>query len=151
MTLAQTAQPLPVGLVLAGAGWTVRGPDPEPMAVFFLAYIPREDAGRHSWRLALTYANGNQIRLSEEVPGVSRDLAWEGEDEVVGLDDAKLTTPLTFGGVIALPPIRLPRGREYVWRLTVDGETRDGWVLPFRTTPPLALGQRVRGVPHPGS
>jgi hypothetical protein len=126
-------------VILMGAGWTVRPPEPQPMAVYVLIYLPREEAGRHRWRLDLTYANGNPIRLSERVPGVPANLVWEGEGDVTGLDNPALTTPLTFGTLIALPPISLPRGREYVWRLTVDGESRDEWALPFRTTPPQAL------------
>jgi hypothetical protein len=125
-------------VVLMGTGWTVRPPDPQPMAVYFVVYLPRDQAGVHRWRLELTYANGAPITLSEQVSGVPSNLVWENEGEVVGLDNPELTTPLTLGALIALPPVRLPKGREYVWRLTVDDETRDGWALPFRTTPPKA-------------
>ena len=126
-------------VVLVGTGWTVRPPGPQPMAVYFVVYVPREQAGVHRWRLELTYANGTPITLREQVPGVPSNLVWENESEIVGLDTPGLTTPLTLGALIALPPLRLPKGREYVWRLVVDGETRDGWALPFRTTPPKAL------------
>jgi hypothetical protein len=109
------------------------------MAVYVLVYVPREEAGHHRWRLSLTYADGSPIRLSEKGLGVPANLVWEGDADVTGLDDPALTTPLTFGGLVVLPPIRLPRKREYVWRLTVDDETRDEWALPFRTSPPKAL------------
>lgn len=108
------------------------------MAVYFVIYVPREQSGMHRWRLELTYANGDRLMLNDPVPGAPGDLVWEEESEVVGLSNPGLTTPLTVGALIALPPVSLPKGREYVWRLTVDDETRDGWVLPFRTTPPKA-------------
>jgi hypothetical protein len=140
MVLALTGGVGPDGqVVLVGTGWTVRPPDPQPMAVYFVVYLPREQAGVHRWRLELTYAEGAPITLREKVSGVPPNLIWENESQIVGLDNKKLTTPLTLGALIALPPLSLPRGREYVWRLTVDDETRDGWALPFRTTPPKAL------------
>jgi hypothetical protein len=141
MVLALTSGLAPNGQpILMGTGWTVRPPDPQPMVVYFVVYLPREQAGVHRWCLKLTYADGTSITLDDEVSGVPANLTWENESDVAGLDNPELTTPLTFGALIALPPISLPRGREYAWRLTVDGETRDGWVLPFRTTPPRPLG-----------
>ncbi len=140
MVLSVTSGFAPDGqVILMGAGWSVRPPDPQPMAVYCLVYLPREQAGTHRWRLQLTYANGDPIELEEEAPGVPPNLVWENESEVTGLNDPELTTPLTFGALIGLPPLRLPQGREYVWRLTVDDETRDGWVSPFRTSPPEPL------------
>lgn len=129
---------------LLGPGWTVRSPDPEPMALQALIYIPRERRGSTvSWRLQLLYADGEPVSLVAPVPGVPSDFAFEGNETVAGLDDSSLTTPLTLGPIISLPPFRLPKGREYFWRLWVDAETRDEWTAPFRTTPPAAAAQRV--------
>jgi hypothetical protein len=127
-----------VGLMI-GLGWTVRDPSAAPMAVSVIVYVPRTEMGHHTWRLQMTYADGEPFSLSEQVEGVPDDLTYEGDAEVIGLDDPSLTTALTMGVLIGLPPFPLPEGREYLWRLTVDGETRDEWVLPFRTSPPEAL------------
>jgi len=132
--------------ILVGTGWTVRTPEPEPMAIQALIYVPREDQGRHSWRLEMTYADGTPVKLRKPVEGVPAEFVFEDHDNVRGLDDPKLTTPLTTGPLIALPPFPLPRGREYVWRLWVDGETRDSWIVPFRTTPPDSQPQTAHAL-----
>ena len=124
---------------LVGIGWTVREPTPEPMAVSAIIYVPRNEAGPHNWRLELTYVGGEPVTLDAAVPGVPENFVYESTEDMVGLDDPALTTPLTMGFAVGLPPFPLPEGREYLWRLTVDGETRDEWVLPFRTTPPAPL------------
>ncbi len=131
---AGTQVPLIIGL-----GWTVRDPTPAPMTVGVIIYVPRDAMGHHAWQLQMTYTDGEPVALVVPVEGVPDDLTFEGENDVMGLDDPTLTTPLTMGVVIGLPPFPLPEGREYLWRLTVDGETRDEWVLPFRTSPPEAL------------
>jgi hypothetical protein len=135
------------GITMTGVGWTVRPPQAQPMAIYALIFIPREEAGRHRWRLQLTYVSGEPVRLARPIPGVPPDLVFEREVDVRGLDDPTLRTPLTMGPLLSLPPFPLPKAREYLWRLTVDGETRDAWTLPFRTTPPAAqqqTGQRLR-------
>jgi hypothetical protein len=136
MALALTAAVEDDQLSLTGLGWSVRPPQPQPMAVYILIEIPRDQAGVHRWRLELTYADGEPVSLETPVPGVPEDFVYEDETAVSGLDDPTLTTPLVAGFVAILPPFPLTEGREYVWRLTVDGETRDGWTLAFRTSPP---------------
>jgi hypothetical protein len=134
-------------ITLLGVGLTVRPPEPQPMAVHALIFIPRQEAGRHRWRVELIYASGDPVRLARPIPGIPPNFVFENEADVRGLDDPKLTTPLTTGPFISLPPFPLPKGREYLWRLTVDGETRDEWTSRFRTTPPVAqqqTGPRLR-------
>jgi hypothetical protein len=129
---------------LAGLALTVRNPDPEPMAIYALIYIPRDQQGRHEWRLQMSYDDGRPFRLESPIEGAPQDFVFENGDDVFGLDDPGLTTPLTTGPLISLPPFPLPPGREFLWRLWVDGETRDGWAVAFRTTPPEPLPQRGR-------
>lgn len=132
-------------LTLAGLGLTVRRPDPEPMAIYALIYVPRDQQGRHDWRLEMTYADGKPFRLKAPVEGMAQqDFVFENGDDVHGLDTPGLTTPLTTGPLITLPPFPLPRGREFLWRLWVDGETRDHWTARFRTTPPEPRPQKPR-------
>ena len=38
--------------------------------------------------------------------------------------------------VFNLPPLPLAGGRRYVWRLAIDGETRDDWAVAFMTRSP---------------
>lgn len=127
---------------LTGLGWSVRPSEPQPMSVYVSIFVPREQAGRHSWRLELTYADGSPVALDAPIDGVPADFVFEDEGDAEGLDNPALTTPLVAGFLVSLPPFPLAEGREYVWRLTVDGETRDGWTLPFRTSPPLPPAQK---------
>jgi hypothetical protein len=120
-------------LSIIGAGWTVRPADPLPMAVAVVLYFPRDQQGVHTTRLELLYANGEPV-LFETDDGLA-PLVYEHQIEVRGLENPDLTTPIDSGFVVNLAPHALPRGREYVWRLRVDG-TRKRWTLPFRTPPP---------------
>jgi hypothetical protein len=120
-------------LTLIGAGWTVRPPDPFPMAVAVVLYFPRDQQGVHTTRLELLYASGEPVLF--DTPDGPQPLVYDNELDITGLDDPNLTTPLDSGFVVNLPPHPLPRGREYVWRLSVDGG-RKHWTVPFRTTPP---------------
>jgi hypothetical protein len=93
--------------VLIGVGWTVRPPEPQPMTVHALIYVPREQAGIHSWRLRLAYGDESPIRLPNRPASVPAHLTFENEAEVNGLSDPTLITPLTTGPLINLPPFAL--------------------------------------------
>jgi len=132
--LATSAQLEGSHLSLLGGGWTVRRPDPVPSAVAVLVMIPRDQMGTHHAHLELRYADDTPVMLDTlEGP---QTLAVETDFSAQGLDDPALSTPLDAGFVINLGPLPLPPGREFLWRLHIDGETRDEWVARFRTTPP---------------
>jgi hypothetical protein len=109
------------------------------MAVAVLIFVPRDERGHHEWRLRLTYADGSPVRLDPPIDGIPEDFVYTGSDNVQGLDDPSLTIPLTTGMLAVLPPFPLPAGREFAWRLTIDGEEREEWTSWFRTTPPEPL------------
>jgi hypothetical protein len=121
-------------LNVIGAGWSVRPPEAIPMGVGVVIYFPRDQSGTHSARLELLYANGEAVLF--EGPEGATPLVYETQLNVQGLNDPSLQTPLDTGFVLNLAPHPLARGREYVWRLQIDGRSRPGWTLPFRTTPP---------------
>jgi hypothetical protein len=135
MVLAISAKLDDGGVTLDGGGWAVRPPQPMPCAIVVLLAVPRAQAGAHRVRLELLYATGEPVMFPS--PEGLRALIYEDEVGASGLDDPTLTTPLTTGIIIKVGPMALPEGREYLWRLQVDGQTRDHWQLAFRTTPPL--------------
>ncbi len=139
MVLAISATLDDNSVTLDGGGWTVRPPQPVPCAIVVLLSVPRDQAGGHRVRLELLYASGEPV-MFPSAEGL-KALIYEGEVEAAGLDDPTLTTPLTAGVVVKIGPMPLPEGREYLWRLQVDGQMRDHWQLAFRTTPPLPGGQ----------
>ena len=63
-------------------------------------------------------------------------MVFDGGLRIAGLSDPTLKTPLLGGFALNLPPFPLDPGGEYEWRLHVDGKTRSGWTLPFRTMRP---------------
>jgi hypothetical protein len=119
---------------MLGAGWQVRPSAPvAPVAVVVMLRIPRRQAGVHKVRLELLDHEGEPVTVSEADDG---PLVAEEEITVTGLQDRGLRAPLVAGLALNLPPFPLDPGREYQWRLHVDGKTRSSWTLPFRTTFP---------------
>lgn len=125
-------------LSLLGAGWQVRPAPPiTPSAIAVVLKVPRKQAGAHSLRLELLDYDDNLVSIDPpEGPG---EMVIEGQIIVGGLKDPSLRTPLLGSFVVNLPPFPLEDGREYQWRLRVDGKTRTPWTLPFRTMSPAEL------------
>jgi hypothetical protein len=122
-------------LRMEGGGWTVRNPEPSPCDLVLMAMVPRDEAGEHHARVELFYADGSP--LLAETPDGPVQLSFESMFHAHSrVDDPTLSTPLDAGVVFKLGPFPLPEGREFLWRLSIDGQTRDDWVAAFRTTPP---------------
>ena len=121
------------GLIsLLGAGWQVRAADGAgPSGIAIVVRVPRKQAGMHRLRLELLDSDNELVVIPP--PDGPGEMVIEAAMLISGLKDPKLKTPLlgTFG--IPVPPFPLAPGREYWWRLHVDGKTRAGWTLPFRT------------------
>jgi hypothetical protein len=124
------------GLTVMGAGWMVRPPGSiaGPSAIGCIVRIPRDQPGMHQIRVELLDSDGDIVVVNP--PDGPGPLVFEVEFQAGGL--AGLTIPFTAPIGFQLPPFPLPRGSEYRWRAFVDGETRESWTLPFRTTPPKA-------------
>lgn len=120
--------------VIVRPGWMVRAPRAGLTAIAFVVRVPRDQRGKHQIRLELLDSDDQIVVI--DPPDGPGPVILEEEFEANGLDDPNLTTPFSVAGGINLPPFPLGRGREYRWRAYVDGETRDSWTLPFRTTPP---------------
>lgn len=129
--------------VIIGPGWMVRPPTQTPTAVAFVAHVPRDDVGPHQIRLELLDSEGHIVVV--DPPDGPGPMIFEEEFQPIGLNDPKLTTPISVAGGINLPPVPLDRGSDYHWRAYVDGETRESWSLPFRTSPPKAPPRRKTG------
>ncbi len=131
-------------LMVLGAGWIVRPPAAQaagPAAIAVVVRVSRDQLGQHQLRLELLDSEDQIVVIDPpEGPG---PMIVEVEFEAGGLEGANLTTPLTVPLGVNLPPFPLARGSEYRWRAYVDGETRDSWTLPFRTTPPKAPRPRT--------
>jgi hypothetical protein len=137
MLLADAAQTVNGKLYILGGGWSIIGPNPQPFAIAMDIKTPwdRGDV-THPFRLELLDADGNSVEVP--TPEGMKPLFIEGEFTAEQNPDLKPGTPLD--GVIALAVSALPLkpGGRFEWRLWIDGETDEDWVLPFSTRPAAA-------------
>jgi hypothetical protein len=120
-------------LQVRGGGWSVRSANAENMAVAVILLFSRDEMGQHQAHLELRYAGGDMVQ-PKEMGGYAT--SFDYGFNVRGLEEPALATPLVASFVVNLPPVPLPAGQEYLWQLSVDGQTRDDWIAPFRVGPP---------------
>jgi hypothetical protein len=144
MMLAQVAGVQNGLLTVIGAGWVVRGPTAQaggPAALALTIRVPRDQIGvQHQLRLELLDSDDEIVVIPP--PDGPGPMIIESEFGAQGVESPDVTIPITVAMGVNLPPFPLARGSEYRWRAYIDGETRDSWTLPFRTTPPK--GPRLR-------
>jgi Family of unknown function (DUF6941) len=141
LLLADAAQAVEGKLYVLGGGWSVTGPQPTPMAIALKIDVPWDQTNtRHNWRLELLDADGEPVRLGEaedagEAGGAGEPVRIEQEFEMGRPPGVKPGTSLDHVVAINIPPLPLPPGGQFLWELTIDGESRDDWRLPFTTRP----------------
>lgn len=129
LLLADSAQAVEGKLYILGAGWSVTGPQPAPMAIALKLDVPWDQANtRHRWRMELVDADGEAVALPE-----GGAIFVEQEFEVGRPPGVKPGTALDYVVAMNITPLPLEPGRQYAWTLTIDGEGRDDWRLPFST------------------
>jgi hypothetical protein len=136
--LADAAQAVNGKLYVLGAGWSniVAG---APFCIFGKIDIPWHlGTDWHQLRVELLEGDGQPF-LAKQDP--------DGEPEPVVIEPPKYRptiaphvkpgTPLDwpFSIMVGLP---LEPGTLYEWKMSINGESQDGWTLPF-TTRPAAL------------
>jgi hypothetical protein len=145
MMLCESATLSGGSLSLLGAGWQVRPGLPiTQSAVAVILKVPRKQAGAHDLRLELLDYEDNLVSI--DPPQGPGEMVIEGQIVVAGIKDPSLKTPLLGAFAVNLPPFPLEAGREYQWRLHVDGKTRTPWTLPFRTMSPAELAETLGGM-----
>jgi hypothetical protein len=124
-------------LTIVGGGWTVTGPDPQPFAIALKLELPWYEAlDRHTVRLELLDADGQPILApSPEGETAVRVEARLDPQQQEMPQDVKAGTPIDIALAFNFPPLPLPPGSRFEWRLTIDGERREEWFLAFGTRP----------------
>lgn len=124
-------------LFILGGGWNVTGPDPRPSAVAILIDVPWDQANqRHPFTLSLLTEDGQQVL--QQGPEGPQPVVVEAFVEVGRPPGTPPGTPLTVPFAINIGPLGLAQGARYVWALTLAGETREEWRLPFSVRAPAA-------------
>jgi hypothetical protein len=136
MLLADAVQAAEGKLYILGGGWSIRAPDPVPMAIALYVQVPWDRTNEeHSWVLELLDADGQPVAVGEDE---EEQVRVEGGFEVGRPPGIKPGTPIDVPLAINFGPLPLEPGARYEFRLAIDGETDEDWRLAFSTRPAFA-------------
>ena len=132
MMLADAAQEVGGKLYILGGGWSLTGPGPAPMAIALKIEVPWDRTNeRHQLLLELLDEDG--LPIAVQGPDGNLPLQVTGNLEVGRPPGVKPGTPIDSALAIGFGPVPLEPGRRYQWRLSIDGETAEDWVIGFST------------------
>ena len=121
-----------------GAGWTQIGPGPVSFFVAGLLSCEWHELNvRHETKLELLDADGEAVPHPENRNPIVASFEWEVGKPPGTKAGASLNAPF----VIPFGAFELEEGEQYVVVVSVDGEGREEWRLPFtvREAPPQRL------------
>ena len=134
LLLADSAQAVNGKLYILGGGWSIIGPEPTPMAIAMQIDVPWDQANMpHIWRFELVTEDGQPVMVAG--PTGDQPLEMHGQFEVGRPPGLRPGTPIGIALAINLGPLPIPHGGYYVWRFSVDGQSREEWRLAFSTRP----------------
>jgi hypothetical protein len=134
--LADHAQVADGKLFINGGGWTVTGPDPVPYGIGMLIDVPWDQTNaKHRAVLELLTSDGDPVLIPADTG--EEPLRAEMEFEVGRPPGIKPGTPLTVPFALNFAPAPpIPPGNQFVWALSIDGQSDEDWRLTFATRPP---------------
>lgn len=133
LLLADAAQASEGKLYILGGGWSITGPAPTPSAIAIKIDVPWDQTNRrHEWQLRLHDADGEPVRLPGQTPD-AEGVAIAGEFEVGRPPGLPVGSSIDFPLALPVPPLPLPTGQRFEWRLSIDGEHQEDWTLSFAT------------------
>jgi hypothetical protein len=139
MLLADFAQAVGGKLYILGGGWSITGPNPTPMAIAIKIDVPWDQANRrHALQLALLDEDGRPAIVP--TPTGEGPVELGTEFEVGRPSGLRAGTSLDVTVAINIGPLPLRPNTGYVWRCTIDGQTRDDWRVTFTTRPAQGAG-----------
>ncbi len=134
MLLADAAQVADGKLFILGGGWSLIGPDPMPTAVAVKLTVDRHELDRtHHWHLVLEDADGQPVYVTDTLQAIE----VHGEFHIGQPDGVPEGVPVDFPMAINFPPLPIPAGARYQWRLIINGDTLPGANVAFSTRPSL--------------
>ena len=135
--LADHAQALFGKLYLMGGGWNVIGPDPSSMALAGIIELDWNEANEPKrMRIELLTEDGQSVPV--QTPVGERPVQIETTVEVGRPPGTPRGVSFNIPLAINLGPLPIPPGHRYVWRFSIDGESREEWRLPFSIRPAVA-------------
>ena len=132
--IADHAQALGGKLYVMGAGWNLTGPQPAPCALGGLLELDWHEANQpRIVRIELLTEDGKPVAVP--TPTGQQPAVVEVNAEVGRPPGLRAGTTFNVPIAVNLGPLPIPPGGQYVWRFSIDGETREEWRLPFSTRP----------------
>lgn len=134
LMLCDHAQVAEGKLYINGGGWNVIRPEPTPYAIAMLIEVPWDRTNsEHTLLLELLTSDGEPVI----VPGEKGEepMRVEGQFEVGRPPGTKPGTPMAMPMALGIPPVPLSASSQYVWALSIDGESDEDWRLTFSTRP----------------
>ena len=119
-------------LFILGGGWSVIGPQPTPMAIALkldVAWTELEDA--HHWEMFLEDADGKEIIF--DTPEGPRPVEVRGDFQVGRPQGAIEGARVSVNLAINIGPLPFTPGQRFNWKLVIDGQAKEEWVLSFST------------------
>lgn len=135
LLLCDAAQVADGKLYILGGGWSLIGPDPTPSAVAMKVDVDWTEVDRtHHWELFLVDEDGQPIVA--QTPDGPQPIEVRGDFEVSRPESVPEGSPVDVALALNFGPLPLTPSARYTWRLSIDGETHEDWVLPFSTRAP---------------
>jgi hypothetical protein len=134
MMLCDAAQVADGKLYVLGGGWSLIGPDPMPSAIAMKIDVDWTEVDRpHHWELFLNDEDGQPV-IAETADG-PQAIEVRGDFEVSRPVAVPPGSPVDVALALNFGPLPLQPESRYSWRLAIDGESADDWVLAFSTRP----------------
>jgi hypothetical protein len=132
LMLADSAQAVNGKLYILGGGWSVTGPTPVPSAIALKIEVPWDQTNlRHQLKLELLDADSRPVCVHG--PAGEEPIQCSGQFEVGRPAGIPVGTPIDVPLAYNFGPIPLRPSSRYVWKLSIDGKTDDGWQAAFST------------------
>jgi hypothetical protein len=135
LLLCDAAQVADGKLYILGGGWSLIGPDPTPSAVAMKVDVDWTEVDRlHHWELFLVDEDGQPIVA--QTPDGPQPIEVRGDFEVSRPESVPEGSPVDVALALNFGPLPIAPSSRFTWRLSIDGETQEDWVLPFSTRAP---------------
>lgn len=137
VVLADAAQGTPDGKAHAlGLGWTFTSAPTAPMALVILLDVDWNETDRDlPCRIDLVDEDGGQVVLTN-ADGTQQPIEIGFSVRVVRPPGHPEGVPIRWTQTVSLPPLPLPPGRRFQWRVGVDGAVGMPWTASFGTRAP---------------
>jgi hypothetical protein len=124
-----------------GGGWNVTGPAPASFALAGIVELEWHEANQpRRLRIELLTDDGRPVEVPTPIGQLP--VVIEANVEVGRPPGVPPGTSFNLPLAINVAPMPIPPGGRFVWRFTIDGESRDEWRLPFLTRPAIVPGQQ---------